>query len=29
MDAHCKLNPGKKISEGASALYFELATKKA
>ncbi len=28
MDGYCKLNPGKKVSEGASALFFDMASKK-
>jgi hypothetical protein len=28
MDGFCKLNPGKKISEGANVLFFELAGQK-
>ena len=28
MDGFCKLNPGKKISEGASVLFFELTSRK-
>lgn len=28
MDGFCRLNPGKKISDGASVLFFELASKK-
>lgn len=28
MDRFCKLNPGMKISEGANALFFELASQK-
>ncbi len=28
MDGFCKLNPGKKISDGAGVLFFELASRK-
>jgi hypothetical protein len=28
MDGFCKLNPGKKVSDGANALFFEMASRK-